>query len=78
MDADLARVGPEKPRGHRERCGLTGTVRPDEAVERSRRNRQLEVVHGDLLAEPLAEVPDLEGVTLGIRNMGKNLGWIGV
>ena len=53
-----ARVGAQQAGDHRERRGLAGAVRADDAVERAGAHVEVDAVDGGVLAEPLHESRD--------------------
>ena len=67
-DRDRALVGPEQSGDHRQRRRLAGAVRPDEAVERARRDREVDALDRPRVAEALRDAADDERVAADDRS----------
>ena len=62
QDANLPGVGKKDPHDHPQRRRLAGTIRADEAVDRSLRHRQRQIVDRGEVAERLRDVFDFDDV----------------
>jgi hypothetical protein len=73
-DPGHSAVRPEQAYCHRQRRGLACPVRPDQSEERAPRHRQVNVIHGDVVAELLEQPGELHRRRILLAAHGHPLG----